>query len=246
MTQRVIGIDILNDSVRAVQMVREKDNILVEKAMDYPARRASDDTCGILRSLTRRHGFDPKADIAVALDYRHVFFKKSNFTAEQWKSFQSGDNTDLEATFPLPSLELIVQTCDEQETDEGHEAVLTASSGPYIRERIHPVLEARLHPTVVDSEILAVVDATQQAYREAVTGTAIILYCEDTHISLAITEKGRLRLIRKYLGVSACSGLHGFIQRTSDSPLIRADPDVLATTPTGRWRHQRSSLPGPR
>lgn len=196
MTQRVIGIDILNDCVRAVQLVREKNNIHVEKAMAYPARRKSDDARGILLALTRRYGFDAKADIAVALDYRHVFFKKSTFTAEQWETYQAGDTTALHGSFPLPSLELIVQTCDEQETEEGHEAVLSASSGPYIRERIHPILEARLKPAVVDSEILAVVDATQQAYREAVTGTAIILYCEESHISLAITEKGRLRLIR--------------------------------------------------
>ncbi len=196
MTQRVIGIDVLHDCVRAVQMVRDKNNIHVEKAMVYPARRSSDEVKSILLSLTRRYGFDAKAEIAVALDYRHVFFKKWTFSPDAWESFQNGDTSELQGTFPLPSFELIVQTCDQQETEDGHEAVLTASSGPYVRERIQPLIEARLKPTVVDSEILAVVDATQQAYREAVTGTAIILYCEDTHISLAITEKGHLRLIR--------------------------------------------------
>ena len=66
MAKRAIGIDISSHAIRAVQLVKKSDRIYVEKVFGASTRRDSDVPADIVRQLTSRHGFDWRADVAVA------------------------------------------------------------------------------------------------------------------------------------------------------------------------------------
>ena len=75
MAKRCIGIEIGHSYLRAVQISRTGESFHIEKVFNTKTRRSKDSPPEILRQLTKEHGLDRRANIAVSMPDDAVFFK---------------------------------------------------------------------------------------------------------------------------------------------------------------------------
>ena len=111
MAKRAIGIDITSHSIRAVQLAQKSGQLTVEKVFGASTRRNSDAPVDIIRRLTSHLGFDWRANIAVAMDPRAVFFKDFKFSTEQLEQFNTLETTLLNNSFPVDPADTVAQVC---------------------------------------------------------------------------------------------------------------------------------------
>ena len=104
MAKRCIGIDINSTKTHAVQLLVSGKGIFhVEKVFSSLMRRQSDTPSELLKSLTRKHGFNKRANVALALSNNDVYC--ATIDAGQTNQI------DLHSHFPLPPESIITETC---------------------------------------------------------------------------------------------------------------------------------------
>ena len=96
-SKRCIGIDVGRSHLRAVQVSRTPQGFCIEKAFGVQMRRSTDSLPSILRSLVTEHGFDGRAEVAVALPHHLFFCTEVETDAAGLSSLENADAATLEA-----------------------------------------------------------------------------------------------------------------------------------------------------
>ncbi len=197
MPKKCIGIDIGRVHVRAAQMARTSEGLHLEKTFETQTRRSTDSLVAILRSLTQEQGFDPRAEVAVSLPHHVFFFADVQTDAAGLAALQAGDASCLKNCFPIPVEDAIAQVCTAGTSPDGRKSLLIAAiSYDPIREHLASLEEAGIKPNRVDAPMIAAQTAILTNHPAAARGLAVILYVDESTLSIAVTEDGGLLLVR--------------------------------------------------
>jgi len=197
MIKRCIGIDIGRTYVRAVQIARTPEGLAVEKAFGMQTRRSTDSVSEILQSLMTEHGFDSRADVAVSMLSQAVAFVEIQTDEAGLQAIQEGETLKLRNDLPIAAEDAIIQVCSTRTLPKGKYSVLVAAtSGESIREQLQSLSEGNIRPTAVDASILAMHTALVMNHSEAMIGTALILCVDESAITLAVTQDGKILIVR--------------------------------------------------
>jgi Tfp pilus assembly PilM family ATPase len=183
--------------VRAAQVVRTPEGLLIEKAFGMQTRRSTDSVPEILRSLVTAHGFDRRADVAVSMPAQAVSFAEIQTDAAGLQALQAGETLKLRNDLPLPVEDAVIQICSTRTLPKDNYAVLlAATSGQMIREQLQLLGEGDVNPTTIDTSILATQATLAANHPEVTIGTAVILCVEESILTLAVTQDGNLLIVR--------------------------------------------------
>jgi Tfp pilus assembly protein PilN len=197
MPKRYIGLDIGRSHVYAAQVVRTAQGAQVEKAFALQTRRSADSLPAILHALRTRHGFDRRADVAVALPLQAFFFADIERDAAELGQIRAGDTSGLRDCFPIPADEAVAQVCSALPMEGGKYSVLVAaSSRQQLDAGVQSLREGKIKPAHLDTPITAVQTTVLTNHPEAATGLAVIVYVDASTLSLALTHQGRMLLVR--------------------------------------------------
>ena len=197
MPKRYIGLDIGRSHVYAAQVVRTAQGAQVEKAFALQTRRSADSLPAILHALRTRHGFDRRADVAVALPLQAFFFADIERDAAELGQIRAGDTSGLRDCFPIPADEAVAQVCSALPMEGGKYSVLVAaSSRQQLDAGVQSLREGKIKPARLDTPITAVQTTVLANHPEAATGLAVIVYVDASTLSLALTHQGRMLLVR--------------------------------------------------
>ena len=114
MARRAIGIDIGLHHIRAVQMARDGDRWVIERTYASPMRRSSDLPEDALRTLSSHHGFDWRADVALAMPSGSVFYRDLTVQTQVLEAIRQGDSSALAESLPIPTDQMIAQICSQR------------------------------------------------------------------------------------------------------------------------------------
>ncbi|MBP7051847.1 MAG: hypothetical protein KBE65_12605 [Phycisphaerae bacterium] len=195
--RRCIGIDIGRLHVHAVQIARTPDGIQVEKGIGIQARRSTDSQAKVLHSLTHEHGFDPHADVAVALPHQTFFFADVETDPSQVEAIRAGDTTHLKDCFPIAAEDILSRVCSVLPGKAGKNVLLVAAvSCESLREQLSVLAEAGIRPTCIDTPTTAARAAILANHPQASKGLAVMLYVDESTLSLAVMRDGSILLVR--------------------------------------------------
>jgi len=205
MVKRCIGIDVGSSHLRAVQLLRTGDEFCIEKAFSVPIRRNTDSPPDILKTLVRRDGFDQRADIAISMPHDAVFFRNVEIDSASAEQIRARSSAALNYNFPIPPDEIAAQPCSYRQLSGDKYSVLIAGTArTSLRERVNLVAGAKMRPNVVEAAIFAIHSTVALNHPEIRTGTAIIAYVDERHLTLAITENNDILIVRN-IPVISCS-----------------------------------------
>ena len=197
MIKRCIGIDVGRRCVRAVQIARTPEGLVIEKAFGMQTRRSDDSMPKILQSLTTEHGFDRHADVAISMPSQAVSFAEIQTDAAGLQAMRAGQTLGLRNDLPIPVEDAIIQICSTRTLPKDKYSVLVAAtSGEAIREQLQSLGEANLQPAAIDSSIMATRAALAVNHSETMIGTALILCVDESILTLAVTQEGNILIIR--------------------------------------------------
>ncbi len=238
MHKRCIGIDIGRVHVCAAQVARTTEGLRLEKAFAMRIQRSADSVPAILHSLTDAHGFDRRADVAIALPQQVFFFADIEVDAGGIERIRALDTAGLKDYFPISGEDIVAQVCSILRTEGGKGSVLVAaSSRGRLREELRPLSEARIKPTRIDTPITAAHATILTNHPESATGPAIILYVDPSTLSLAVMRDGDIRLVRNIpMSVSGDADAGTFAQQTAD--IVAQEIEIT-------WRRLFGSDPDP-
>jgi len=183
--------------VRAVQIARTPEGLVVEKAFGTQTRRSTDSTSQTLHSLMTEHGFDRRADVAVSLPSQAVAFVEIQAGEEGLQAIQAGETVKLRNDLPIVAEDAILQVCSTRALPKGQYSVLVAAtSGESIREQLRSLAEGNVRPTAVDAAILATHTTLVKNHAEAMIGTALVLCVDESALTLAVTQDGKILMVR--------------------------------------------------
>jgi Tfp pilus assembly PilM family ATPase/Tfp pilus assembly protein PilN len=203
MPKRCIGIDIGRSHVHAVQMARTPEGFCLERAFGVQTRRSTDSLPDILQSLTRHYGFDRRAEVAVSLPHHIFFFADIEIDEAGLQRLRAADVTALRNHFPIPAEDIVAQVCSVLRfAGSKDSALIAATSTETLREQLQPLKEAGIRPVRVDTPITAAHAAVMMNHPESARGIALILYANESTLSLAVTHDGKLLLVRNIPVVS--------------------------------------------
>lgn len=197
MIKRCIGIDVGRTYVRAVQMARTPEGLVIEKAFGMQTRRSTDSVPKILLSLAAEHGFDRRADVAVSMPSQAVSFVEIQADEAGLQAIQAGETLTLRNDLPIPVEDAVIQVCSTRTLPKGKCSVLVAAtSGESICQQLESLAEGNIRPAAVDTAILATRAALAANHPEAMIGTALILCADESLLTLAVTQDGNLLMVR--------------------------------------------------
>jgi Tfp pilus assembly PilM family ATPase len=197
MHKRCIGIDIGRVHVCAAQVARTADGLRLEKAFAVHTQRGAHPVPAILRSLTEAHGFDRRADVAIALPQQVFFFADIEASAGRVERIRALDTAGLKDYFPIPAEDIVAQVCSLRRGEGGQSSVLVAAaSRGQLREELRPLWEAGIKPVRIEAPITAAHATILTNHPESAAGPAIILSVDCSTLSLAVTHDGNIRLVR--------------------------------------------------
>jgi hypothetical protein len=169
----------------------------VEKAFAVPTRQGADSLPVTLRALTREHGFDRRAEVAVSLPLSAFFFADTETDGPELERIRAADTTWLKDYFPIPADDLIAQVCSVLRLEGGrHCALVAAASGPQLREALQSLHEGGIKPARLETPITAAHATILVNHPESAAALATILYLDESTLSLAVMHEGRLLLVR--------------------------------------------------
>jgi Tfp pilus assembly PilM family ATPase len=238
MPKRCIGIDIGRIHLCAAQVARTAEGFRLEKAFVMPTRRSADSVPALLRSLVNEHGFDRRAEVAIALPQPAFFFADIETGAGGLAKVRSMDTAGLKDYFPIPADDLVAQVCSPLHTEGGKSSVLVAAvARGQVREGLQPLSEARIKPTGIDTPITAAHATILMNHPESAAGPAIVLYVDPSTLSLAVTHDGSILLVRN---IPRCSSdeedAEAFAQQTAE--IVAQEIEIT-------WRRLFGSSPDP-
>ncbi|OHB65043.1 MAG: hypothetical protein A2Y76_09365 [Planctomycetes bacterium RBG_13_60_9] len=197
MLKRCIGIDIGRSHVRAAQVVRMPEGLRIEKVFVTQTRRSTDSLPSILQSLTKEHGFDLRADVAVSLPHHAFFFADIETDAAGLERIRTAETTMLKDYFPILADDIVAQVCSVMRVEGGKSSVLVAATScDQLREELNSLSEGKIKPARIDMPITAAQATVVANHPESATGLAVILYVDEATLGLAVTHDGRLLLVR--------------------------------------------------
>lgn len=195
--RRSIGIDIGRVHVHAVQLARTPDGIQVEKGVGIQIRRSTDSLVRVLHSLTHEHGFDPHARIAVSLPHQTFYFADVKADPAQVEAIRAGDTASLKDSFPIPTEDVIARICSMLPDEGGKSSLLVAAAScGSLREQLSTLREAAIQPASVDTPTTAAHAAIMANHPEAAEGPAVMLYVDESTLSIAVMQNGSIVLVR--------------------------------------------------
>ncbi len=238
MPKRCIGIDIGHVHVCAAQVARTAEGLRLEKAFAMQTRHGTDSVPAILRSLTDAHGFDRRADVAIALPQPVFFFADIETDAGGVERIRAMDTAGLKDYFPIPADDIVAQVCSILRIEGSKSSVLVAaSSRGRLREELRPLSEARIKPTGIDTPITAAHATILTNHPESATGLAIILCVDPSTLTLAVTHDGNILLVRNIpVSSSGVQDAETFAQQTAD--IVAQEIEIT-------WRRLFGSDPDP-
>ncbi len=197
MGKRAIGIDVSTHHVRAVQMVREGEQLHVERVFCAPTRRSTDSSHDLIHSLWHQQGFDPKAEVATALPHHCVFYRDLRLNTKDLDQLHQGGISTLEHHFPIAPGQILTHICTERLLDEDKYLVLlTATERKAIEERAVLFAHCDSTPQLLDVELCAIQASVWANYPESRLGNNMIAYLDETHLALGILKDGQPLMIR--------------------------------------------------
>lgn len=197
MPKKCIGIDIGRSHLHAVQIARTPEGLCVEKAFGTETRRSTDALPDILLTLTRDHGFDRRADVAVSLPHHAFFFADIEIDEAGLARLRTADVTGLKDHFPIPAEDIVAQVCSVLRFAGAKDsALIAATSCPLLREELRLLGEGRMRPARVDTPVTAAHTTVVLNHPESAQGIALILYADESTLSLAVTHDGKILLVR--------------------------------------------------
>ncbi len=197
MVRRCIGIDISPCGLRAVQIQRIGREFLIEKVFAAPTRRATDCPSDVLRSLTSRHGFDRRSDVAVSMSSEAVFFRNVESDVSGLEELRLRRSASLAREFPIPPDQIVSQVCSSSPLPDGRLSVLTAAtSSESLRQRLDVLAAAKMRPVLVEASVLALHAAIAVNHPAVMTGRAIIASVDERHLTLMVSRDNNIVIVR--------------------------------------------------
>jgi Tfp pilus assembly PilM family ATPase/Tfp pilus assembly protein PilN len=197
MPRKCIGIDIGRTHVRAAQMARTSEGLRLERTFTTQTRRSTDSPTTILHSLFHEHGFDPRADVAVSLPHHMFFFADVQTDAAGLAGLQTGDASSLRNCFPIPTEDAISQVCSTlPSADRRNSLLVAATSRDQLAEHLALLDEAKIKPVRIDAPMIAAQAAIAVNHPDALKGLAVILYVDESTLSIAVTQDANLLQVR--------------------------------------------------
>ncbi len=197
MAKRAIGLDITSHSIRAVQLVKKSDQLHIEKVFVAPTRRDSDVPADIIRRLTSHLGFDWRANIAVSMDHRAVFFKEFKLSTERLEQLDTEDATLLNNSFPIAPEDAVVQVCSIEElAQDEHMILVAATSKSVLEERLSTLEQVHITPQLVETDVFALRAAILVNHPSIAFGRSLIIHVDQTHLCLAVLADGKVLVVR--------------------------------------------------
>ena len=238
MPKRCIGIDIGRGHVCAAQVARTAEGLRLEKAFAMQTRRSTDSLPAILHSLTDEHGFDRRADVALALPQQIFFFADIETDAGGLERIRALDTAGLKDYFPIPADDIIAQVCSVLRLEGGKSSVLVAaSSRGQLGEGLRLFSEGKIKPTCLDTPITAAHATILTNHPESAGGLATLLYVDSATLSLAVTHDGNILLVRNIpMFSSGEQDAETFAQQTAD--IVAQEIEIT-------WRRLFGSRSGP-
>ncbi len=218
MPRRCIGIDIGRSHLRAVQMVRAPEGYVLEKALGLQTRRSTDSLPDILHSLIAEHGFDRRAEVAVSLPHHVFFFADIETDDAGLERLRAADITGLKNHFPIPAEDIVAQVCSVLRfAGSKDSALVAATSCELLREELRLLYEGRIRPARVDTPVTAAHTAVMVNHPESADGVTLILYADESTLSLAVTHDKSILLVRNIpMLASANQDIGPFIQQMAE------------------------------
>jgi Tfp pilus assembly protein PilN len=207
MPRRSIGIDIGRSHLRAVQIARTPEGFRLEKAFGIQTRRNTDSLPDIFRSLIHEHGFDRRADVAVSLPHHAFFFADIEMDDAGLERLRAADVDGLKDHFPIPAEDILAQVCSVLRfAGSKDSALVAATSSELLREELRLLEEGKLRPVRVDTPVTAVHAAVVTNHPESARGVALILYADESTLSLTVMHDGSILLVRNIPMLSSPDG----------------------------------------
>lgn len=197
MIKKCIGIDLGRTCVRAVQMARTPEGLVIEKTFGTQTRRSTDSVPKILQSLMTEHGFDRHADVAVSMPSHAVSFVETQTDAAGLQAMRAGNALGLRNDLPIAAEDAIIQVCSVRMLPKDKYSVqVAATSGESIREQLASLDEANIRPVALYASIMAIHAALAVNHHEMMIGTALILCVDESILTLAVTQEANLLIVR--------------------------------------------------
>ncbi len=234
--KRCIGIDIGRLHVHAVQIARTQEGIQVEKGIGVQTRRSTDSLAHVLRSLTKEHGFDAHADIAVSLPYHTFFFADVETDPAGMEAIRAGDTARLKDCFPIPAEDVIARICSVLPGKAGKNSLLVAAAScESLREQLNVLSGAGIEPACVDTPTTAAHTTIMANHPEATEGLAVMLYVDESTLSIAVMRDGNILLVRN---------LPMFSSDNQDArTLVQQTAEIVAQEIEITWRRLSGKAP---
>ena len=218
MAKRCIGLDISSSSLRAVQVARQGEELHVERVFSKPMRRSTDSPVQMIQSLLAEHQFDKRAPAAVSMPHEQVFFTQLTTHLADIEQVRQVIRASLEDDLPIPFEQIAADACGHRQlTDKDHCFMVAATRKAARHERLQSLSDAGIRCVLIDAAVFAVHEAVLRNHPEIKTGRALIVYVDESHLLLAVTEDGAVLLTRNLPLGPAAKGRH---QADSRSDLL--------------------------
>jgi Tfp pilus assembly PilM family ATPase len=195
MGRRAIGIDIGLHHIRAVQMARDGDRLVIERTFTSPMRRSTDQPDETLRALSSHHGFDWQADVAVAMPSDSVFYRELTVQTQVLEEIRRGDVAALADSLPLPTDQMVARICSQRPIPpDRHSILMAVTTESAIQDRLE--ILAHVHPKVVDAEAFALCNVVLANHPQAARGRVVIASSVADHLTLIILQDGLVLFVR--------------------------------------------------
>jgi Tfp pilus assembly PilM family ATPase len=190
MAKRCIGIDINSTKTHAVQLlVSGKGKFHVEKVFSSSMRRQSDTPTELLKSLTHKHGFNKRANAALALSSSDLYC--ATIDTEQI------DQIDPQNYFPVPPEQIITRTCSTHSSwNHRNTTLMAATTKDSLRQQLDTIKNASLRPVMADAPAMALYEAVITNHPEIASSTALIIYSDNAHIIMVVADNKNILITR--------------------------------------------------
>ena len=236
-SKRCIGLDIGRSHLRAVQIARTPEGFCVEKAFGVQMRRSTDSLPAIVQSLTAEHGFDRRAEVAVALPHHRFFCSDIQTDAAGLESLKTAGAAALADHFPIPAEDVVAQACSAHRYGDGRYSVLVAATSvESLEEELRLLEDGGVRPQRVDAPFTAAHGALLTNHPKAAQGVAATVYVDESTVSLAVMQDGGVLLVRNIpMAVGEDQDMSSLMQETAE--IIGQEIDIT-------WRRLFGSPPG--
>ncbi|MDH4241977.1 MAG: pilus assembly protein PilM, partial [Phycisphaerae bacterium] len=222
MVKRCIGIDIGSSYLRVVQIMRTENELCIEKVFSTQTRRSKDSPLEILRQLSGKHGFDHRADVAISMPHDAVFYRNLETDVAGLEQIRQAPKSALEHNIPIEPDQIVAQVCSHRRLTDDKYSVLTAAvSKASLRDRLNILAPAKIHPNLVETAIFAIHSTIVTNHPEIATGQAIIVYIDESYLTLAVTENNNILIVRNIPIVSSSDNNTDSIQENAADMLAR-------------------------